>query len=97
MAAPRTYHLTLVALFLVMLASPSAAQVGGPGWSGGGAIKRTDTASSPGVWSWQVRDFLSMPRWLAPSWLPGRSPIGGSFGSYALRPERRTWLWSRLP
>lgn len=80
-------------LALLAIAAPSAAQVM-PGWSGGGAIRRTDTASTPAARTLQFRDRLAWT-WSAPRWIPGRAPVGGSFAARNLRPALpwlRTWV-----
>jgi guanyl-specific ribonuclease Sa len=97
MATPRKVALLMAAFLSVTLVASANAQVGGPSVSGGNAIRRADTPATPSARPWQIRDVLSTTRWFAALWLPGRSPIGGSFSSFALQPERRTWLWSRLP
>ena len=94
MAVQRRLFIVLM-LSLLALASPSAAQVM-PGWSGGGAIPRSDAPSTASARILQFRDRLQWI-WSAPRWQPGRSPVGGSFGVNALRPERRTLLRVRLP
>lgn len=94
MAAQRTAPFVLFAVLLVFGASTSRAQIA-PGWSGGGAIKRIDVPSTQGTRSWSFRDRLPSPSWTTARWLPGPR-VGGTSVS-AVRAQRRTWPWGRLP
>jgi hypothetical protein len=91
--ASQSKRSALYAVILMTLALSAHAQTV-PGMSGGGAMRRTDAPSGP---AWRILARWSTPIWLAPRWLPGRSPVGGSLGSRPALPARRTWLRSRLP
>ena len=92
MAASVMARVFFAALLLTALVSSAVAQVM-PGVPVGGAMRRLDRATSPSAPAWRIPDRIVWS-WSAPRWLPGRSPVGGSFG----RAEaRRSSLRSRLP
>ena len=95
MAAHVLARVFFATLLLAALASSAFAQFM-PGVPGGGAMKRTDRSTNPSAPAWQIRD-RGVGSWFAPRWIPGRSPVGGSFGRTETRAVLRMALRSRLP